>query len=86
MAEDTHRSVRIERTAVGEMRLMCLRPAAEQLVVDGDQLDLGEALDVLRIGKLGLRRPVVVLCGDLLGGIRTGAHFAQPVCPGFHAA
>ena len=56
----------VEDAAVVEMGRLRLCPAAENRVVDGDELQLGEALQILRIGRLGLRRAVVVRGDDLL--------------------
>src|SRR5690606_3595113 len=55
----------VEDAAVGEVGLLSLAPAAKR-VVDGDELDLGEAGDVGGVGVLGLERPVVVLGGEAL--------------------
>ena len=43
-----------------------LGPAAEQRIVDRDELDLGEALEVRRIGRSRVGRTVEVLGDDLL--------------------
>ena len=54
----------IEDTAVVEVNLLRLLPAAEHLV-DGEEIHLGELPDVL--GRdLGIARPVVVLAGEIL--------------------
>ena len=59
----------VEHAAVGEVGFLRLLPAAEHLV-DGDQVELGEALEVGRVGVLGPDRPVVVLGGQPLAGRR----------------
>jgi hypothetical protein len=57
------------RTAVGEVPALRFLPAAEHLV-DGDQLEFGEALEIGRVGVLRRDRAVVVLGRDRLAGRR----------------
>ena len=70
VAHRTHRFARrpvnlVELAAIGEMLGLRLGPAAEDLV-DGHQLDLGEARQVGGIGRIGLGRAVEVAGDDLL--------------------
>src|SRR5690606_1983935 len=56
----------VERAAVAEMRLLRPLPAAEDRVVDGDQLHLGKLAGELG-GHLLVGGPVVIAGDDLLG-------------------
>src|SRR5207244_923154 len=53
----------IENPALGKMRLVCLRPAAE--ILDVHQLKLGEAI-CITFGRLLPAGTIVVLGGELL--------------------
>src|SRR5687767_4299890 len=56
----------VEYAAVFEVRRLYLRPAAELLVVNGDELNFRKALHVLRVGLGRIGRPVIVPGRQLL--------------------
>src|SRR5437588_813222 len=56
----------VEYTTVAEMIRLCLLPAAEKRIVDGDQLDVGGLGQIRRRHQFGLGRAIVVLGDDRL--------------------
>src|ERR1700704_4139967 len=57
----------VEDAAFAEMLRLRLRPAAEQRVVDQHVLHIGEAREILGIGRFGIGWAIVVMGDDLLG-------------------
>src|SRR5690606_30305131 len=50
----------IEDAAVSEMHLLRNAPTAEYLIIERDELYLGKAFHIFRIGVLRMARPIVV--------------------------
>src|SRR3954462_9190458 len=80
----------IEHAAIGKVRRLRVMPAPEQGIVDRDELHLGKAREIFRIGGCRIGRPVIIVSDELLSfrrveEVQIGLR-PLPRAPGIHIA